>query len=389
MRKFLLIVPLALIVACGKGNAPEQIKHKTVKGVSVEKVKPLESTVKEVFSGTVICSDSIYLSPKVVGYIKEIKVKVGERVKKGEILAVLESSTIRPDVRKAKAGLKEIEHALEEIDSAKKEVEEHIKAARANLELAEKTYRRFKKLLDEEAVSKQRFDEVETAYKAAKSQYEAALAKKEEIEAKRKQLISKKEQVLADLSKASAYLAYTYLKSPVNGYVLKRMMDKGNLASPQTPVFEVGSEPLEAYVQVDESYSGRIKTGDILDVRINNRIFKGKVVEVERSADPVTHKFGVKIRILKPSNIMPGSYAEVILEKGTAKSFLVPRDAIYRVGALEYLFVVDESGIAHLRLVKTGKTVDGKVQILSGVLKGEKVAVSGIENLVDGAKIEE
>jgi len=389
MRKFLLIVPLALIISCGKGKAPEQIKHKVVKGISVEKVQPVESLAKETFSGTVICEDSIYLSPKVMGYIKSINVKVGDKVKKGQVLAILESSTIRPDVVKAKAGLKEIEHALEEINSAEKEVNEHIKAAKANLELAEKTYNRFKKLLDEEAVSKQRFDEVETAYKAAKAQYMAAVAKKEEVEAKRKQLLSRKQQIMADLSKASAYLSYTYLKSPVNGYVLKRLIDKGNLASPKTPIFEIGSEPLKVYASIDESYFGKVKVGDNVSLDINGRKLKGKVIEVERSADPITHKFGIKVRIQDSSNIMPGSYAEISMKGKLRKTIFVPESAIYRVGSLEYVFVIDESNVAHLRLVKTGKIVDGKVQILSGIRKGERIAVSGIENLTDGAKVEE
>jgi len=389
MRKLVLITSFALAVfGCGKEETIEHITHKVVRGISVEKVQPVEMVSKERFSGRVIPSDSVFLSPKVVGYIRAIRVKVGDRVRKGQVLAVLESSTIKPDVEKARAGLKEIEHALEEVKSAEREVNEHIKTAKANLELARKTYERFKKLKEAEAVSKQRFDEVETAYRAAEAQYEAALAKRDEVEAKRKQLIAKRKQVMADLKKASAYLSYTYLRSPVNGYVLKKLLDRGNLASPKTPVFEIGSEPLKVYASIDESFYGKVKVGDTVMVRVGKSVVSGTVTEVERASDPVSHKFGIKVEV-KGVKVLPGSYAEVVLKEKPGEVFLVPKSAVYRVGALEYLFVVDSNNIAHLRLVKTGKEMDGKVEVLSGIRKGERIAVSGVENLFDGAKVKE
>ena len=162
----------------------------------MEPAQVITFTRSDTFSGTVIPDKQILLSPKVMGYLVKVNVEAGDRVKKGEVLAVIDSSSIKPDVEKAKAGIKEVNAALKELDKALKEVEARKQAAEANYQLAEKTYNRFKKLLEADAVSKQKFDEVAAQYRAAKANLEAVKAKEAQILAKKKVLLAKKQQVL-------------------------------------------------------------------------------------------------------------------------------------------------------------------------------------------------
>jgi len=379
---------LLLISSCNKEEGPvEPVKIKTITGIKTTTVKTATVEKKDVFSGIVIPDQEILLSPKVVGYLVETKATAGKKVRKGEIIAVIDSSDIRPDVEKAKAGLKEIEAALREISRALEEVEAHKKAAEANFLFAQKTYERFKNLLDAEAVSKQKFDEVKMQYKAAKANLEAVEAKEAQLKEREKALIAKKEQIEADLKKASAYLSYTYLKSPVDGVILQKLVDKGNLVSPQTPVFRIGAYPLKVRAFIDNAYVDKIRVGDKLTVRIKNKTYIGTVSEVDRSADPVSHKFGIKLTLEKADGAIPGTYATVEIPSSSETEIVIPASAVYRVGSLEYVFVI-KNGTAHLRLIKTGKRVGDKVTVLSGLHKGEVIAVSGINKLCDGARVE-
>jgi len=385
-RAALALTLMLLAASCGTEEKAEPVKVKTVEGVKVEPVQVISFVRSDTFSATVIPDKEIFLSPKVVGYLIRVNVNAGDRVKRGEVLCLIDSSDIKPDVEKAKAGLKEISAALKELDRALQEVKARKRAAEANYQLAEKTYARFKKLLEANAVSKQKFDEVEAQYRAAKANLEAVKAKESQILARRKVLLAKKEQVEASLKKAKAFLSYTELRSPVDGVVLQKLVDKGNLVSPQTPVFKLGSFPLKVRAFIDDVYAGKVKVGSTVKVKVQGREYTGKVVEVDRSSDPVTHKFGIKV-LTKGLKAIPGTYAVVELPSLKTEAVAVPKSAIYRVGAVEYVFVV-KNGVAHLRIVKTGEQVGNMVIILSGLHPGERVAVTKVEDLVDGARVE-
>ncbi|TCK05424.1 efflux RND transporter periplasmic adaptor subunit [Phorcysia thermohydrogeniphila] len=388
-RRLLIAAALLLAVSsCGSEESSlEPLKVKTVTGVKTATVQSTTVEEKETFSGTVIPDQEIFISPKVVGYLIEVKATPGKKVKKGEVLAVIDSSDIRPDVEKAKAGIKEIEAALKEISQAMEEVRAHRRAAEANLLLAEKTYRRFEELLKADAVSKQKFDEVKTQYEAAKANLEAVKAKEAQLKEREKALLAKKEQIEADLKKASAYLSYTYLKSPVDGVVLQKLVDSGNLVSPQTPVFKIGTYPLKVRAFIDNTYAGKIHVGDKVTVKVKGLKLVGTVSEVDRSSDPVSHKFGVKVTLPEAPNVIPGTYAVIEFPISSRKEISIPASAVYRVGSLEYVFVI-ENGTAHLRLIKTGKRKGDRVTVISGLHEGETIAVSGVSKLCDGAKVE-
>jgi multidrug efflux pump subunit AcrA (membrane-fusion protein) len=386
MKKlFAWMLIVALAFGCGKEEKGELPDFKVVEGVETFQVveKTVEATKR--FSGFVIPDKNIFLTPKIQGYLLVLKKEPGDRVKRGEVVAVIDKETIEPDVKRAKAMLKELKSALREIEEAEKEVRAIKKSALANFKLAKKTYERFKKLLKEEAVSKQKFDEVEAQYLSAKANLEAVASKEREIAEKKKQILAKQEQVLAQLQKARTYLKYAYLRSTANGVVLRKLVDEGNLVSPRTPVYEIGVYPLKVKVFVESSLAGSLRLGEKVLVKVRNLKVSGKITEIEEKADPVSHKFGVEVEI-GDVPVVPGEYAVVEIPVGKTSSLLVPKSAVFRVGALEYVFVV-EGDCVHLRLIKTGKEVGDYVEVLSGLKAGEEVAISNLDQLYDGARI--
>jgi len=388
IKKLLLsMTVLVLLVSCGQKEETGAIplEPKIILGIEIARVKSIRVEKVDTFSGTVIPNDQVMISPKVVGYLKDVKVRPGDKVKRGQVLATIENSDIRPDVEKARAGLKEIEAALNEIERAVEEVQALKSAAQANYELANKTFERFKELYEANATSSQQFDEVKAKLEEARAHLKAVKAKEAQLLERKKALLAKKEQIEADLSKAKVYLGYTYVKSPVNGIVLRKLVDRGNLVSPQTPILAIGSYPLRVRAYIDNSYFRKIKVGNTLKVRINGKTYLGRVSEIDKSADPLSHKFGIKIDV-GYANILPGSYAVVEVPIKKERALIIPASALYRVGSLEYVFVIKD-GRAELRLIKTGKKIGDKYVVLSGLKEGEKIATSNLESLRDGARV--
>ncbi len=389
MRSVILIgMVLSLLFSCNSQEKVENLKFKTVSDVKIETVSSKQIESKSSFSGMVIPSDQIIVSPKVSGYILKINVKPGGRVKKGEVLAVIDKDVLTPELKRAIAAVKEADAGLREISSALKEVRARERAAEASFELAKRTFMRFKKLLKEEAVSKQKFDEIKAQYEIAKANLEAVKEKEKQLKAKKSQILAKREQAKAMLDKAKTYISFTYLKSPEDGVVLQKLVDEGNLVSPGVGVLKIGTYPLQVKAFVDSKYSGKLKEGDTLTVKINGKEFVGRIVEIDKDADPVSHKFGVKVELKEQEGIIPGMYATVYIPERIEKSIFVPKSAIYRVGALEYVYVIDNNNVAHLRYVKTGKVLGDRVEIVSGLHVGDRIAVSNVNSLFDGAKVE-
>ena len=385
MARLILTIVLITLASCGEKHV-KSLNFKTISGVKPVKVMIGNETSYVPFFGTVISNKTIMVNPKVIGYLKSTRAKVGETVRKGQTLAVIDSSDIMPDVKRAKAGLSEINSALKEVNEALNEVKANKAAVLAKYKLASITYKRFKKLLDADAVSKQRFDEVRTRYEASRDMVKAVNAKEAQVVQKRNELLAKKRQVEAGLSKAKAFLSYTVLKSPVDGVILKRMVDVGNLVSPRVSVYEIGSYPLKVLAFVDAEFRDRIRLGETLKVSIDGKLYSGRVCEMNRSADPVSHKFGVKL-LINGKEAMPGTYAQVLIPTRSSSYILVPKSTIYNFGSLSYVFVI-RNGTAHLCLVKTGKSKGNLVSIVSGLHDNDTIASSNVGKLFDGARVE-
>jgi Multidrug resistance efflux pump len=109
------------------------------------------------------------------------------------------------------------------------------KAALENYEFAKRTYERFKNLYQENAISKQQLEEIETKMIAAKSMVD-------QVDAKLGQLKAKESQVKAKLAQVNVMQGYTVIKAPFDGYVLKKMNDEGDMVAPGMPIFIIGEK---------------------------------------------------------------------------------------------------------------------------------------------------
>jgi RND family efflux transporter MFP subunit len=142
---------------------------------------------------------------------------------------------------------------------------------------------------------------------------------------------------------------------------------------------------------IDEGLSGKIvrdMTVRVVFDRTGEQV-DGKVTKVVPFVDPGSRTFPVEIAIRNTRSLKSGSYAKVLIPLGKKDTLLVPDKSIVERGQLTGVFVVDGQGIITYRLIKTGKTYSGQTEVLSGLTKGDKVIISGIEKAVDGGAVKD
>lgn len=367
---------MALLPGCGPQN-PAARQAERPPAVSASVVRLQEERVPELYeaTGTVRARVSSVLSARVMGYIREIRVRAGDPVRAGQVVAVLEAREIDSGLRQAEAAREEARNGLPEVDNA-------IAAARAQLELAEATCRRMKSLFDQKSITQQEFDEVEARRRMAQANFEMARAKRAQLEQK----IRQADQAVAQ---AAVMKGYTEVTAPFNGTVIERKAEPGMLAAPGMPIVVVeqaGNYRLEA--AVEESRLGRIRPGMAVEVVLDSsgEPRPGRVEEIVPALDPGSRTFTVKIS-LSGGLLRTGMFGRARFAMGEKKALLAPPEAIVRQGQIEQVFVV-AGGAAKARLITTGAQHGSRVEVLSGLAAGETIVAPVPATLQDGARIE-
>lgn len=360
----LALVALLTVAGCGAGKHDETASvaiPPVVKGSTVEQVQVAELAEQQEAVGTVKAVTSAVVSARIAGTITTMNVKEGDRVVKGRILAMLEAGEASAGAAAARAGVEEAKQALEEAHSRKK--------------LADATFQRYQNLFREQAVTRQEFESRETEQEVASrgvSRAEARLAQARES--------SRGATVMAD---------YTRIVAPIGGTVVARMADRGATVFPGMPIITIEEDSgFRLEVQVPESLKGKISAGGMVSVAVGSlSLQKGRVVEVVPVVDPASRTFTAKIA-LSAQGLRSGEYGRAFFPVGTIKGITVPKGSLVERGALHSVWVVDSANIARMRLVKPGKSVGERVEILSGLTPGERIVAKGLEKVTDGAKVE-
>jgi len=347
----------------GEGGAVKPAAQAVVRGVALEIVKsaPLPDSLEVV--GTVRARVSATVSARIPGSIAELRVREGDRVSKGQLLARLDALENAANAAGAIAGIDDARQALDEAISRRK--------------LADATFERYRNLFDEQAVTRQEFD-------VRKSEQELASQGVKRAEARLAQA--------REGSRAAATMAgYTRIVAPISGIITSKQADLGSSVFPAQPLLTIedrGSYQLE--LAVPESIAARVKPGTSVLVSLDTTgdSFDTRISEVVPAADPASRTFIAKIA-LDRKGLRSGMFGRGAISLGSStNSLLVPKKAVVEQGALTSLWVVGKDGIARMRLVKVGRTVADRVEILSGLSDGEQVAVSGLEKVSEGARVE-
>jgi RND family efflux transporter MFP subunit len=368
-----------------------------VQGVKIETVaqQPLDESYEAV--GTVRAKTSSIVSSKVMGSIVAMRVREGDTVRAGQVLVEIDSREARIQTQKSGAGLAEMTGALDEVDRSIKAAESSRTAADANRRLATSTFRRYQQLFERQSISQQEFDEARARHEVADAEAERSERLLQSLVARRRMALARIDQARADVSGSQVYSSFTRIVAPINGVVVSRQADVGYMAAPGAPLLTIesgGDYRLEAAVQ--ESQINKIHLGNPVRVQIDAlglQELAGTVVEIVPASDPASRTYLVKISIAVPGGnqqiIRSGLYGKARFVTGQTQAITIPRLAVVERGQLTSVYVVDQSGIARMRLVKTGKTYSDRVEVLSGLGEGEQIVVDGGTAVNEGSRVRE
>ncbi len=352
-----IILGLGALAACRSAKEAETAKAGAVTATPVKVVKVARQKISErlTYTGTFEAWQKINITPETAGKVAKIYVDEGQPVEKGQLLAELETESIRLQIKQAEAA---------------------VSAAEANFKNMEKNKDRMDRLLREKAVSDQQYEQVKLGYDAGKAQLE---------------------QAQAALNLSRHYLDVSIMKAPWNGVVASKNAQVGDVINPMMGGFSPASgiltlmdfSRIKIVLDASPRDIGRLQKGQAAVVTTSSAAgldFAGTVSLVGQTADAYAKKFRVEVLIDNPGLLLrPGTFGDVVLDVSTREDVLVlPQKAI-----IDYKYVfVAEGGTARRQEVRIGLQNADFVEIVDGLKAGDVVIVEGNYGLENGSRIE-
>lgn len=193
----------------------------------------------------------------------------------------------------------------------------------------------------------------------------------------------------ASLNSVRVALGYATVIAPFDGWIVKRSVDPGAMATSGSPLLTIEGGDLRLEALVPESILPGVRLGAEIAGKVDaiGRDFLGKVAEIAPQGDPIAHTFLVKIALRRGTGIEAGMFGRALISTGHAKGIEIPVGATWQREGLNYVFVRNAEGIARLRIVTLGQSHDERVLVLSGLSPGESIVIGDREGVTDGSKV--
>lgn len=343
-HRFRLAVPVVILTAlimsaCDSGDdAGDEEAEDEVAAIPVETVRPVRGDIDAMYSGTApieAFADATVIA-KVGGEVREILVEEGDDVSRGQILARLDGDRLRLEKNQAEANLRKLQ----------------------------RDFQRNNDLKDKGLISEGDFEKI---------QYEM-------------------EALQATFDLAALELDYTEIKAPIDGVVSERFVKIGNTIGVNEQTFQVTSlEPLISYLHIPEREYRRINSDQTATIEIDALAginFEAIVARVSPIVDPATGTFKITIEVSDPSRrLKPGMFGRInIVYDSRAMALQIPRSAVIEEAGESSVFIVTDD-TAEKRIIRTGYSEDGNIEVLEGLADDDEIVIVGQMNLKTGSKV--
>lgn len=331
-----VVAAVMMTVGCGNQEKKQAVEQTAAVVEEAPSVSVAQVFVKSVpqeatYTSTVQPYVKNNIVPQTAGRITKINVEVGDRVKKGQILA--------------------------EIDKVQ------LQQAQLQLHNAEVELSRLKALYEAGGLSKSDLDAIELQYNVAKTQVDNLIEN-------------------------------TTLLSPIDGVITARNYDAGDMYAMSAPIFTVEQiKPVKLLVAISESDYSKVKKGDKVSIKADafpDLTFDGKVERIYPTIDPATRTFNVEVVV--PNNystLRPGMFTRVTVNFGTNNNVVIPDVAVVKQqGSGErFVYILNEDGTVSYQKVELGRRMGTEYEVLSGLSDGAKIVTGGQIRLKDGIKV--
>lgn len=346
-KGFRLVLPIALIVvmmlwltgAFRKGRIePGRLdaQMRPAAGVAAYEVAFARLPMVSEAVGTIQPEYRMAISSRVSANILEMRVRAGQHVRKGELLARLDCRDLTARMAQAR---------------------ESLRRAQATRDLATSDYKRDKPLMEKAVIPRSEFDQTDMRLRTAEADVQHAQEA---------------------LREAEVSQSYTEIRSPATGVVIDKLADVGDLAAPGKPLLTMYEENrlwLEANVREREAALLRIGADYAVTIEAADEKMDGKLVEIVPSADPASRTVTARIQLPRTRGLYPGMFGRMSIPVRETQALLIPQSALIRIGQLTMVDVIVDSCLKR-RTVQLGVPVGDQVEILSGLAAGERVALS-------------
>jgi len=338
-----------------------------------------------VVSGTLAAEEQVVLSLKVPCRLSDISVDLGSPVRKGEIIARLDTTDYRLRMEQAQTALAQARARLglspdgkdDNIDAEKTSL---VRQAKALLQEAKLNRDRMAALWDQRIISQSQLDAAATAYQVAEGRYQDA---QEEVRNRQAILAQRR----SELEIAKQQLADTVLHVPLDAMVRQRHASMGEYLAAGTPVVTlVKIHPLRLRLAVPEREANGIRSGQMVKVRVegNQNEYSGRVARLSPSISEGNRTLLVEAEVPNANGqLRPGSFAKAeILTAALKPSIFVPASSVVTFAGIEKVISVKNDRAVEKR-VQTGRRDNERIEISSGLAAGEPVVIQP-GNLITG-----
>jgi len=391
-----LIVPsglaliLASLVSCGSGKQVDATNSPpSGESVTVAVTKAMRKTLEQhlTVSSELVPYQEIDVFAKESGYVKQLDVDYGSRVKAGQVMAVLEIPELQFQLKQDDAA---IAAAQNQIKNSQRQME----AVQAQRNVLHLQYDRLAKVSASKAglVAQQEVDDAQGKDLAAAAQVEASRAT---LDTSQNQLSESQ----AKRERDAALFDYAKITAPFDGVITQRyanfgtLMQAGTNSSTQAmPLVRLSEDDkFRLVIPVPESYVRYIHVGDPVSVNISsmNRTFPGKVARFSVDVKEETRTMHTEVDVPNPDRtLVPGLYADATIQLQRKDAALsVPLQALNREGDRVTIDVINSSNRIEIRPVVTGIETANDVEIVSGVKEGELVVTGDRSSLKAGQTV--
>ncbi len=332
---FIVLIPVfTALPGCGDPAKPVITEKRSwqipVTTVQEEKLADLYTAI-----GSVTAAHSVVISSRISSYIRQLPVQEGQRVKAGDVLAMLDDKELNNQIRQARAA---------------------VKSAQAVVVDAADDLQRFSDLLTQGSISEAKVRKARLQKATAEESLAAAEAALALIQAQRQ---------------------YIQIHSPTDGIVTRRHMAVGDLATPGTPLLTVETrEQLKFETFVAESQLANIAIGDPVELHIDNfdPLLQGQVAQIVYAGDPLSRSYKLNIRLPVHAGLYTGMFGRAVFTVGHSYNITIPPSALVKKGGLEGVYVVDDDDRLRFRWLRIRRRWPEALEVAAGLRPGEQIA---------------
>jgi len=326
----------------------KEVENKTKIYVKLAVVKNSDTPQALKLPGTLLGFSQSPIAARASGYVKKWYTDIGSVVKKGEVLAEIDTP--------------ELDQLLAQLFATQQQASESMQLAKLSLE-------RWEALRKKDVVSQQEYEEKKSLYSQATANYNAASANAERT---RQLTVFKK------------------IIAPYSGVITKRFIDIGDLIDGTTkPLFLIAkTDPLRVYINVPQSYTPWIKVGQGADITLDEqkgRVFIGEVTKLASAIDPISRTMQVEVSLgNKEKQLLPGAFVQVNLKLPASNAINIPSNTLLIRKEGIQVAIVDEQNKVSLQKIKLGRDYGVSSDVIDGLKGGERLVLNPSDSLSDG-----